>query len=203
MSTSVRPLRAISRLRGCWSTPRRAAATGSLSGAILAAAAIALVAMPAAGAAVHPAAAPVKGTILSVTNIPSPVLTAGPLQPARRLPSASYSFVSHVVTKTIPSKSTQVVITGSVDIGSSVLNELATGALSVCAQRAPSGNLRPAVRVEPEIVTTIGDEFFAQSTSGVLTGLSHGKYRFGLCMANRSSNVVIGFSTGTVMLIAG
>ena len=204
MSTSVHFQRAVTRLRDCWSTPRRAAAAGSFSGAILAAGAIALVQVPAAGAAVHSAKPPAKGTIISVSNIPVPTAIAGPIQHVRRVPAISgYHFVSPFVTKTITAKSTKVVITGTVDLGSSATNTLATGYLSVCAQHAPSGTLRSAGRVEPEISTSVPGEFLAQSASGALTGLSRGKYRFGLCMAARSSTLETGYSSGTVMLIAG
>ena len=204
MSTSVHFQRAVSRLRDCWSTPRRAAAAGSFSGAILAAGAIALVQVPAAGAAVRSAKPPAKGTIISVSNIPIPTVIAGPIQHVRRVPAISgYHFVSPFVTKTITAKSTKVVITGTIDIGSSATTVLATGLLSVCAQHAPSGALRWSGRVEPEISTTAANEFIAQSASGVLTRLSPGKYRFGLCMASRSADLETGLSSGTVMLIAG
>ena len=133
-----------------------------------------------------------------------PKLVAAPIQHVRHLPSVSgYYFVSPFVTKTITAKSTKIVITGTIDLGSSVINELATGYLSVCAQHAPSGTLRAAGRVEPEIYTSVPSEFYAQSASGVITNLSPGKYRFGLCMEGRSSNLETGYSSGTVMLIAG
>jgi len=204
MSTSVHFQRAVSRLRDCWSTPRRAAAAGSFSGAILAAGAIALVQVPAAGAAVHSAKPPAKGTIISVSNIPIPKVVLGPIQRPRHVPAVTgYQFVSPVVTQRIGAKSTKVVITGTIDIGSSATNVLAIGLLSVCAQHAPSGVLRSAGRVEPEINTTAANEFIAQSASGVLTRLSPGKYRFGLCMASRSADLETGLSSGTVLLIAG
>ena len=205
MSTLVHLRRAMSGLRSCWSTPRRAAAASSISGAILAAGVIALVQVPAAGAAVHSAKAPAKGTIISVSNIPLPKnIVSGAVQPERPVPSnTGYRFVSPFVTKTISAKSTKVVITGTIDLGSSVIQELASGYLSVCAQRGPSGTLHSSGRVEPEIYTGVLNEFFAQSASGVLANLSPGKYRFGLCIASRSANLETGFSSGTVMLIAG
>jgi hypothetical protein len=193
------------RVRGLWGTPRRAVTAAGLTGAVLAAGAIALAQIPAAGAATTPARPPAKGTIIKTGNLKTNVILAtkahGNVRHAAPT-STTYSFLGKPVYSWVSDQADHVVITGTVDIGSSTIGTEASGRLAVCVQRYHQ-KLRPSPFVLPELFTTATEEFFPATASGVIGSLTKGKYHFGLCMASASANTRIGDVSGSVTLIQG
>jgi hypothetical protein len=197
MSTSMRRVRLGSRVRTCWSTPARAAVSGCLAGAFLAASVFALAQTPAAGAAARAQPAVASGTIISVTTVPQ---DNGFIQTRS---SSTYEFVSKQRVLFVGARTTTVVISGSIDLGSKAIRTPVSGDLSVCGQRMSGGPVAHAGRVFPELVTSRVNEFDDEGISGKLNGLSAGRYRFGLCMEHWTASTLFGDSAGTVMEIAG
>jgi hypothetical protein len=194
MSTSVRRVRLGSRVRTCWSTPARAAVSGCLAGAFLAASAFGLAQVPAAAGAQSAVA---SGTIISVTTVPQ---DNGFIQTRS---SSTYEFVSKQRVLFVGARTTTIVISGSIDLGSKAIGTPVSGDLSVCGQRMSGGPVAHAGRVFPELVISRANEYDDEGISGKLNGLSAGRYRFGLCMEHWTANTLFGDSAGTVMEIAG
>ena len=57
--------------------------------------------------------------------------------------------------------------------------------------------------VAPSFTTTTDGEYFAVSASGVLSNLSAGAWKFGLCINGPASGTEFNTAAGTVLLVEG
>ena len=172
---------------------RRVRALAGIVSLILGAAVIGAIAVPGARAAARPHSAPAKGTIIALSGLG---------QSFGATPSGSgFQFVSHTASENVTSRSIRVEVTGTVLIGASDSGTLVGGELAVCGKKG--GKTVNGGVVAPSFTTTTDGEYFAVSASGVLSNLSAGAWKFGLCINGPASGTEFNTAAGTVLLVEG
>jgi hypothetical protein len=136
------------------------------------------------------------------TGLPGPVSVTRVdfFEPTSNTPNRSteFKFLANTVTEHFSDPNTAAYVTGSLDIASSDGKQLSL-ALGICEEPLHGSEILPVARVTPEF-TSPEESFFAQSISGVATGLTAGDYVLGVCTADETANVLHGDGAGTVLL---
>jgi hypothetical protein len=105
-------------------------------------------------------------------------------------PYTGVAFLTGGQTLTFAGPQTAVLVTGTADLASTN-GGTAQGSLGVCFQQLPGGSINYAASVFPQFAAAPG-AFFAQSVTGVISGLSAGQYTVGLCAGPLTSNMAVG-----------
>jgi hypothetical protein len=112
--------------------------------------------------------------------------------------SREFKFLGEGVREHFADARTDAEVNVTVDIGSSD-GKTAQLLLGICYMPVGGSEPIPVSSVGPE-PSPSKDAFFAQSVSGVITGLAAGDYVIGACTASESANVEHGNAEGTVVL---
>ena len=89
-------------------------------------------------------------------------------------------------------------VTATQDIASNNGSHLSIN-LEMCYALHESSTLTAVASVEPDF-TAPANSYFAESISGVISGLSPGSYDIGLCNAFGTSNIIYGLSSQTAII---
>lgn len=108
-----------------------------------------------------------------------------------------YTFLGSPPQLSFANTHTAAEVTGTVDEAPAVTGSI-TDVLGICSEPAGGSKLTPFAQVAPEFNAT-ANSFFAQTVSGVVGNLAHGKYLVGLC-ARDQGNVINGAASVTIVL---